>query len=176
MKAKLNRQTCTHICSLYIHTPSINSLCTLEVAYISLSPSPPHSLSAERFLSEDFITGARFSQWLLRHDIFSEDNSNGIVPTAQVVSLLGDSSAFLKELSLWLKALFQHPWHFKKLCRSLRGTASQIPHVVTSWRWEWSLPAEVTQDIRLMFNHLWTEWKVSWFWIILSGIKALIII
>lgn len=67
--------------------------------------------------AEDFITGmrSRFGRCFLWGPICSKDNSDHIVPTAWLVSLLGDSSAFLKALSLWLGALFRHPWCFKKL-------------------------------------------------------------
>lgn len=62
----------------------------------------------------------------------TEDNSGHIVPTAWLVSLLGDSSAFLKALSPWLGALFRHPWScVDPMGASLHGfpnsTGSQRP-------------------------------------------------
>lgn len=147
----------TKFLNKHAHANVINSLCTLEIIYISLFSvitAQSHCRKIEDFIWRFYYRSKVWSVTSQAWHFLSEDNSNGIVPTAQVVSLLGDSSAFLKELSLWLRALFQHPWRFKKPHGSFRGTASQIPHVVTSWRWEWSLPAEITQDFHLTFHHL----------------------
>lgn len=88
--------------------------------------------------AEDFITGmrSRFGRCFLWGAICSKDNSGHIVPTAWLVSLSGDSSAFLKALSLWLGALFRHPWCFEKLHGSVTCTASQIPQVCRDPKWK----------------------------------------
>lgn len=145
-EAKFLKRTSTHTCTSRLY--GINSPCTVEYTFHLIchryTTSPLLKVLWQEQGSVGDFSGTAFS---------SEDNSHGIVPTAPVVSLLGDSSAFLKEPSLWLRALFQHPWRCRKPRGGVRGTASQIPHAVTSRRWGWSLPAGDTQEIHLKFHH-----------------------
>lgn len=72
--------------------------------------------------------GAGWVRCFLWGDICSEDDNGYIVLTAWLVSLLGDSSAFLKTLPLWLGALFLSQRSSKKKKPLERQcTVSQIP-------------------------------------------------
>lgn len=116
--------THSRLIKLHIYTflafrllPSLASI--MISLYISEGICLPLTLSAYSLCSNK--PGILLQGWgagsvrcFLRGDICSEDNNGYIVLTAWLVSLLVDSSAFLKTLPLWLGALFLSQWSSNK--------------------------------------------------------------
>lgn len=80
--------------------------------------------------TEGFITGTRSRLGRC----FLWGDSSHIVPTAWLVSLLGDSSAFLKAMSQWLGPLFSALLKLREAPWERRCLASRIPQVDRSER------------------------------------------
>lgn len=162
----------------HAHANVINSLCTLEIIYISVFfLSSLHNLIAERLkiLSEDFITEARSGQWLLRHDIslWGQQqrhctDSPSCVLVGRFLSIPERAVAVTESSVSTPLALQKAPWELQRHSFS-NSTCCHLMEVRVKFTcWDHTRFSSYISSL--------TDWKVTGFWIIVSYLNALMII